>query len=89
MGNDIFAFTLTTKCNLKLGVVFGNQGELVGRILKMYPKFNDAYEEFEYSGNYTYDIESTADTFEKIKRKEIVLDIEEYTVSKCTTWYHK
>jgi hypothetical protein len=89
MKSNIFYFTICTKDNLKnAGCIFKINGDPIGRILSMSPKFNDTDEEFEFDGMYSYDIESTSETFEKIKNKEILLSIKEYTVHKCNTHYH-
>jgi len=90
MESKIFAFTLNTKENLgESGCVFDNQGSIIGRILKKHPIFQDSYDENKYNGNYSYDIESLEETYMKITNGEIVLNIENYSVDSCSTWYYQ
>lgn len=92
MTNDIFVFTLHSKS--KLGVqscIFDETGNPIGRVLHKYPAFKDSYDEFEYNGDYSYDIESSKDTYKKLENNEITLfGIDDYKVSSCNTYYvHK
>jgi hypothetical protein len=88
MGNELFAFTLCTKQRFDIHAhVFDKTGGSVGRILHKYPTFKDRYEEFEYEGSYSYDVESLKETYEKIECNEIVLNIEDYSVHRCSTYY--
>lgn len=90
--NDIFAFTLYTKSVLRVnGCIFDTNGQLIGKIISKYPAFKDSYDEFEYNGDYSYDIESSKDTYKKLENNEITLfGIDDYKVSSCNTYYvHK
>ena len=90
MENKIFAFTLCTKENLgDSGCVFDNKGSNIGRILKKRPLFQDSFDEHKYSGSYEYDIESIKETYMKIKSGEVLLNIENYSVDSCSTWYYQ
>lgn len=80
--NDMFAFTLNTKSELgQENVLFDQSGNVIGKVLSKSSTFKDDYKEFEYSGNYHYEIESTKEIFEKLERGEIRLNLKEYSVS--------
>ena len=82
----MFVFTINTKAKLgQENVLIDQSGNVVGRVLSKSPTFKDDYKEFEYSGNYYYEIESTRETFEKIEREEIRLNLKEYSVSLSNT----
>ncbi len=84
--NDMFVFTLNTKAKLsRENVLFDQSGTVVGRVLSKNPTFKDDYKEFEYSDNYHYEIESIKETFEKLKRGEILLNLKEYSVGLSNT----
>lgn len=77
----MFVFTLNTKAKLgQENVLIDQSGNVVGRVLSKSPAFKDDYKKFEYSGNY-YEIESIKETFEKLERGEIRLNLKEYSVS--------
>lgn len=84
MRSNIFAFTLHTETELDdNSVVFSTDGNIVGKIL---------HKRLPYKSNlYSYDVESTKDTFEKLKNGEVRLyGIENYSMDNCSTWYtHK
>lgn len=78
----MFVFTLNTKAKLgQENVLIDRSGNVVGRVLSKSPTFKDDYKEFEYSGNYHYEIESIKETFKKLERREIRLNLKEYSVS--------
>lgn len=85
MPNDIFAFTLTTKqdCFEKGDCVFSADGDTVGRVLRRLKVAVDPENVF-----YSYDIESTPDTYQIIESgKKQLYHVSEYNVSPCSTWY--
>lgn len=85
MSNSIFAFTLHTKSNIKSGVVCDANGNVAGRIISKYPKFKDEWEEMMYDGLYTYDVETLRLNSEKIRNREIILSLDDYSVDDCST----
>lgn len=85
MSNSKFAFTLRTKTNITSGSVFGTKGEFVGSVLSKSPKFKDEWNEIEYDGFYTYDVDSSKSDYEKIVSGEIELSLDDYSVDSCTT----
>ncbi len=86
--NNMFTFTLNTKIKLVRGIcLFDQLGNTIGRVLSKSPIFKDDYDEFEYSGNYCYQIESTKETFEKLECGEIQLNLKEYSVSSSNTYW--
>ena len=85
MANKIFTFSLRTKSILNAGAVFSTNGEEVGRILSKHPNFKDDWDEMEYDGFYSYDIESSEETCKKVKNGEIILLADEYSISDCNT----
>ena len=85
MSNNKFVFTLHTKTNITSGGVFGANGEFVGRVLSKHPKFKDEWDEMQYDGFYTYDVDSSKSDFEKIVSAEIALNLDAYSVDNCTT----
>ena len=87
MSNTIHAFTLCTKKKMNVhDQIFDDNGNPIGRVLSKYPKLKD-----EYDGNYSYDIESSKQTFDDLESGTIKLyGIDEYSVQNCTTsWTHK
>jgi hypothetical protein len=81
MSDDIFAFTLYTESNLNGTTLFSDAGEPIGRILH---KSNPG----KVATSFSYDIESTKETFEKLENGSIKLyGIGTYSVSNCHTWY--
>lgn len=82
----MFVFSLYTKANLnQVNVLFDQSGDFIGRVLSKSPTFKDDYEEFEYSGNYHYEIDSTKEIFEKLECGESRLNLKEYSVSLSNT----
>ena len=78
----MFVFSLYSKSNLNQGnAPFNQTGDFIGRVLSKSPTFKDDYEEFEYCGNYHYEIESTKEIFEKLECGEIRLNLKEYSVN--------
>lgn len=85
MPNDIFVFTLTAKqdCFEKGDCVFSADGDTVGRVLHRLRVAVDPEDIF-----YSYDIESTQDTYQSIESgKKPLYRVSEYSVSPCSTWY--
>jgi len=88
MANDIFAFTLTTKqdCFEKGDCVFSTDGDTIGRVLRRMKVAVNPENVY-----YSYDVESTKDTYNLIESGEKQLyQVPEYHVRPCSTWYtHK
>jgi hypothetical protein len=82
---EIFAFTLTTKqdCFEKGDCVFASDGDTIGRVLRRLKVEVDPENVF-----YSYDIESTKNTYQLIESGEKQLyRVSECHVSPCSTWY--
>lgn len=81
MSPDILAFTLYTETDWSDGIIFGADGDTLGRVLhKTTPCCDNTM--------YSYDIESTKETFEKLQNGKIRLyGIEKYSIGHCSTWY--
>ena len=81
----IFAFTLTTRAKYyeEGDMVFDSSGSDIGRVLRCHRVANDGANSF-----YSYDIESTVDTFKKLQANEIELyEVTEYNVHPCHMAY--
>lgn len=80
--DEMFVFSLYTKANLnQVNSLFDQSGNYIGRVLSKSPTFKDDYEEFEYNGNYHYEIDSTKEIFKNLECGEIQLNLKEYSVS--------
>ena len=84
MAHSIFAFSLTTSVVLEKGqTVFSESGDLIGRILAVHklPEEKTLY-------SYDYDVESTPDTYAKLKSGELkIYRIDKYSVTSCSICY--
>lgn len=82
---QIFAFTLDTKeAFYHTGsCVAASDGTIIGRVLRCRKKEIDEDNIF-----YSYDIESSEETFMKLKSKEIgIFRVNEYSVYRCSVAY--
>lgn len=89
--SSLYVFTISTTKRFEIhDSVYDNVGNPIGRIFKKSPTFKDDYDEFDYNGEYTYDVESTRDTFNKLENHEISLfDTDEYSVYPSNTFWTK
>lgn len=84
--NQIFAFSIDTETKFydKGDIVFSDQGEIIGRVLKC-----SQIEIPEDKIHYSYDVESTKDTYEKLKNGEMkIWKLEKYSVFSCSMCYY-
>ena len=85
--NSILAFSMSSKTRFyeKGDILFSDKGDVIGRVLKCLEVDIDADNVF-----YAYDIESTKDVYEALENGSMrIWKLNEYTVSKCSTWYQR
>ncbi|MBN2878286.1 MAG: hypothetical protein JXN65_01530 [Clostridia bacterium] len=83
--NKLFVFNLTTENDYfeKGNSIFLDDGKTVGRVLKKLKVDINKSNIF-----YSYDIESTEEIFNLLKKGERkIYNIENYSVSSCSTYY--